>query len=245
MSLANRTAWLSLVVLLGCGSRDAAAPAPTVPSPTPGAPDRVFHMQRSFWTALHARDALIDGDLDQARRSAKVLAKEDFGKAFPASWNHWVAQMQQAADDLALAGTLDEASASLGAIGVACGNCHWAHRAGPGDARETPIPWDDPPDGVVERMQRHQSGAEQMWAGLIVPSEDDWRTGTRTLTRAPLEAPERDGRPIGSEAHAQIGRIRDIATRARTASTYEARGEIYGELISTCAHCHFGGPRTN
>lgn len=234
---------LALALTLSCASRDATNATSTTPSPAVGEPDRVFHMQRSFWTAVRARDALIEGDLAGAKASARLLAKEDFGRAFPEDWRHWVGQMQQAADDLSLAGTLDEAAASLGAIGVACGNCHWAQRTGPGEGGVTALPWNESPDELSERMLRHQTGAEQLWTGLIVPSEDDWRTGTRTLTRAPLEAPERDGRPVGEAAHAQIGRIRGLAVRARTASSYEERGEVYGELIATCAHCHYAGPR--
>ncbi len=228
------------LVLFGCGGTQTAAPVsdrrPAVVA-TPE-PDREHHMLQTFWMAVDARDAVIDGDLERAKTAARALVDTDYGDAFPEDWRHWVAQMQQHADDVVLAGNLDQAAQAIGALGLTCGNYHFQHAAGPTGVRAEPEPWQDPPDELVARMQRHQLAAEHLWAGLIVPSEEAWRNGTITLSRAPIAAPETEGEPVDPRTAERVSQIRALGQRARTAGSHRERGEIYGELIATCAHCH-------
>ena len=203
-------------------------------------PDRRAHMQGTFWLAIIARDALIDGDLDAARSAAHELAEHDYAGAFPASWKHWVGEMQKQARALAIAADDAEAGQAVGALAVACGSCHRDQKGGFRLANAEAMPWRDPPETITERMDRHAVGIEQMWFGLIAPSDDVWRAGTVTLTRAPLEAPlEGEEDPVDERSHAELERLRELAKQARSAPTYAARAQVYGAAITTCAHCHY------
>jgi cytochrome c553 len=214
-------------------------PAQPAQPATSSAPDVQWHMRASFWQTLRARDALIDGDLAEAQRQADRLAKTDYASMLPVAWKHWVAQLQQDAAALSLAANLDEAALALGRMALACGECHELHDAGPDKPRVQPQPWEDPPDTYDERMQRHHLGLTQMWDGLVLPSEKAWRSGTVTITRAPLRAPERAGEPIDDNARARIEEVRELAKQSRRADTYQERGRIYGELVARCARCHY------
>ena len=201
-------------------------------------PDRRAHMQATFWMAIIARDALIDGDLAAARSVAHELAVHDYETAFPESWKHWVSEMQKHALELATAADEKEAGQAIGALAVSCGNCHYDQKGGFKLGATEPMPWTDPPETIDARMERHAVGIEQMWFGLIAPSDEAWRAGTITLTRAPLEPPQDDEGPVDRSVDTQFERLRYFAKQARIAPTYAERARLYGEAITTCAHCH-------
>lgn len=196
-------------------------------------------MRVSFWDTLEARDALIAGDLTRARAAADHLSKTDYAPLLPATWMHWVSQLQQQAGALSLAGNLADASQALGRMALVCGECHELHETGPAHPRVQPRPWEDPPDELDARMQRHQLGVAQMWDGLVLPSERAFRSGTVTITRAPLRAPEQAETPVPPELQTRIEAVRELARAARRAPTYEERGRVYGALIARCADCHY------
>lgn len=222
------------------GADEGAAEQPAPPSDgSQTAPDVVWHMRASFWDTLRARDALIEGDLAGAKRAAVHLAEADYDQMLPAEWKHWVAGLQQQAAALNLAANLEEAGQALGRMALVCGECHELHDKGPEQPRAKPLPWEDPPDALDERMHRHQLGVVQMWDGLVLPSEEAWRSGTVTITRAPLRAPEQAQEPVDSALQAQIEAVRELARQARRVETYEERGRVYGELIARCASCHY------
>lgn len=220
-------------------SGNEATPAEAHVAKDESAPDLAAHMQASFWEAIRARDSLISGDLPAAQRAADALANQDFRQLIPADWLHWVNAMQQSARELSLAPNLASASAELGRIAITCGECHEVRRRGPGQVQTQPEPWRDPPEELNARMVRHQIGADQLWDGLVVPSEDAFRSGTITLTRAPLTPPESNGEPIIPALQERIETIRTLARQAREATTYAERGRVYGELIARCADCHY------
>jgi hypothetical protein len=206
--------------------------------------DRAHHMQASLWLALSTRDALVDGALEDAKSSARALAAHDYAGTIPDAWKHWIGEVQKQAGEITIAADVDDASQSLAALALACGNCHYHHDAGPAVAPAPPVAWKDGPDTLDGRMMRHADGVAQMWAGLVLPSDDAWRAGTITITRAPIAAPITKDGTTDSRSSAALERVRGLAKRARTASTYAERGMIFGELIATCAHCHTTTPRS-
>jgi hypothetical protein len=211
------------------------APAPAASTP---APDLAYHMRASFWAAVQARDALIVGDLARAQSAADDLAKYDYAGLLPDDWKHWTGQLQQYAKELSMAPNLAAAAQELGRMALVCGDCHDLHQRGPTRPAIKALPWEDPPEDFDARMHRHQLGIAQMWDGLVLPSEDAWRSGTVTITRAPLRAPEVAAEPIDEATNQRIEEVRALAKQARTAGTYQERGRIYGELIARCANCH-------
>jgi hypothetical protein len=248
--------WIAafLPVASGCShSQAASTPAGTTPHAEHGAraaaatssageadaPDRSAHMQATFWLAVVARDAVISGDLEAAKRAADALADHDYRGSLPGDWKHWVAQMQQRAADVALAPDLAAAAQSVATLSLACGDCHAQNRRTPELRNEQALAWNDPPEQLHERMYRHEVGAEQLWHGLIQPSEAMWLNGTATLTRAPLQPALRAGEEIDPAMAAKVEEIRELAKRARVAGSHPERAAIYGQLITRCADCHF------
>ncbi len=254
-SCPRAAAALALLALTQCahasGKRPAAAAASAGPAtqasaaaPAGEPPDRGYHMQATFWRALDVRDALIAGELARAKLFASTLATHDDVRAFPEDWKHWVAAMQQQADNVSLAPDLASASQAIGALALSCGDCHDQMRKG---QRALPPPdprlHDQPPDTLSERMYRHRLAADELWLGLIEPSETLWKRGTVTLTRAPLEPPVKDGEEVDARVAEDLERIRALAKAARAARSHPERARIYGQIIARCAACHLRTPR--
>lgn len=245
LNTAVRATCLLLSVALGaCGSTQA-APAPNM-SRASGAeqtdaaapPDLGWHMRATFWDAVRARDALIEGDLTAAQRAADRIVRTDYSRMLPVDWKVGFGALQQHAAALSLAPNLSAAAQELGRMALACGECHELRARGPGRTPTVPLPWEEPNDSWEERMQRHELGVTQLWDGLVLPSENAWRGGTVTITRAPLSGPMHANRRISPQLHARIEATRDLGKQARLATTYQERARIYGELISGCAQCH-------
>lgn len=224
------------------GPEPTSKPAPDAPASEP-TDDVTHHMQANFDLAGRARDALIAGRLEEARTHARALREQGAWSGFPDEWKFYLEQMRQHADELVLAADLQEAALALGQLGVSCGDCHWFSRKGPDTPRLPPMAWEDPPEPLDARMLRHDVGMAQMWVGLVQPSEQAFRAGTITITRAPLPAPQTAGEPVDEHQHAAFERIRALAKEARTASTHGGRAQVYGQLLSQCAACHQVTPR--
>jgi hypothetical protein len=192
-----------------------------------------------YWIATVARDAVIAGDLPAARRAAKLLAKRDYAGDVSDDWRHWFNRMRQDAEEVMLAPDLAATARSIAALGGACGECHTHLLRGPGPMHAMPLAWQEPPDALDDRMYRHDVGVDQLWTGLVRPSDTAWQSGTMTLTRAPLSAPEYEGQEVHPLLAAKIEEIRGLAKQARAARSSVARAAIYGELLSRCASCHF------
>jgi hypothetical protein len=201
-------------------------------------PDLAWHMRATFWDAVRARDALIDGDLASAQQAADRIAHTDYARTLPVDWKAGVGALQQHAAALSIAPNLSSAAQELGRMALACGECHDVRKRGPGRTLTVPQPWVDPPETLDERMQRHQVGVDQLWDGLVLPSDNAWRGGTVTITRAPLSAPRQGTDAISAPMHARIEATRELAKQARLAPTFAERARVFGELIAGCADCH-------
>lgn len=202
--------------------------------------DRKVHMGATFWNAVDVRDALIDGDLPRAQEIARSLRDRQYGDTLPADWKPFIGDMQKHAGELAIAPDLESAATELGMISLSCGNCHWFADHGPTPLPDARVPEPSPgEEQLADRMTRHAIASEQMWEGLIVPSDHAWHGGTLMFTRAPLAPPEDNDMAVDTETHTRIEELRGLAREARTASSHKKRAELYGRMIARCASCHY------
>ncbi len=126
------------------------------------------------------RDAVARADLEAARREAKALAELRVEGAVDTAWQSRLDAMRTAASRIANAQDLSEASRGLAVLARTCGDCH-------ATSAQRNVAVGEPPRtsvNVVPRMRRHEWGVERMWEGLVVPSEEAWRTGARARGRA-------------------------------------------------------------
>lgn len=73
-------------------------------------------------------------------------------------------------------------------------------------------------------MVSHQRAVEQMWQGLIAPSDARWLAGARALTRAPLHIVAQAVTPRSELDVDDVARIRLYARLAEAAASQDARG---------------------
>lgn len=250
----NALRWMAAGLLAACASGPSTqTPVATTPATNSSAarpaataepPDRAAHMQSTFWQAINARDAVIEGNLPSAKHFADELAHHDYATALPQDWKHWVTVMQQRAEDLTLAPDITAAAQAVSMIALSCGECHAQMQAGPkGAPPEDPHAQYKSEESLSERMFRHELAADDLWLGLVEPSEELWQRGTVTLTRAPLDPPTRGGEPVDPRIASEVEQIRSLAKAARTASSHQARAEAYGQILSHCGSCHYRSAR--
>jgi hypothetical protein len=84
-----------------------------------------------------------------------------------------------------------------------------------------------------------QASEDERLEGLFIPSESQWIRGATRIRAAPLQRQSlpRD-RKITREILLAEERVHQLADRAIKAGGWSERGEIYAEVLSTCANCH-------
>jgi hypothetical protein len=143
------------------------------------------------------------------------------------------------ADLLALAPDFETAANELAMISLSCGNRHWFVDHGPKPLPDARVLEGSAGEELLkERMVRHAIGAEQMWEGLIIPSDHSWHDGATVLAQAPLKTHLEDGMAIDSGTQARIDELRALARTARVARSHKDRARLYGQMIGRCASCH-------
>jgi hypothetical protein len=103
-----------------------------------------------------------------------------------------------------------------------------------------------PAAGVRATMQRHQWAAQQLWEGLVVPSDDAWSAGALVMSEAPLEPEELSP---GHSSAPRVGElalaVHDLGAKAGVSDRVSVRADLYGQMLASCADCHKwlgGGP---
>jgi cytochrome c553 len=188
------------------------------------------------------RDAVARGDLDEAKAEAKLLAQLRIEGPPGRAWHQMFDAMKTAAVGLSGANDLNEASRDVGIVAKTCGDCHTMFGrpgviVGQANAQAS---------GVRAFMQRHQWAAERLWDGLVVPSDDAWRSGAAALSEAPL-APEQltPGKSPVPKVGEMEQAVHQLGKAAANAERVDARVGLYGQVLATCAECHQwlgGGP---
>jgi len=241
---------LSLVVVLlavpACRSSAPAAPPaePATLSSAPAASSPSLKI-RMWGHAAHgaaACEAVARADLDAARAEARTLAELRLETGVAPALRKDLDAMNAAAERVAKATDLTEASRSLAALASTCGDCH-ATLGGPATVVGEP-PDDDL--GVLPRMKRHEWAVARLWAGLVGPSDLSWKAGARVLADAPLQPEElTPGRSPAPAIGELATSVRDLAANARVTKSAVDRAAVFAELMTTCAACHQrlgGGP---
>lgn len=193
------------------------------------------YMRHHFEMVTDVHDAVISGDLEDARRHARALADQSDPAGMPAGATPYLFVLRRAAGRAASARETDDVAAASAAMLAACGDCHRAVGTMPA------MPRTASPEvgGLVGHMLAHEAAADLMVQGLIVPSASLWMEGARALDRAPLR--RRDlpyDRKLTREVAAQEERVHELTARAREAPDQRSRLYVYSELMQTCSACH-------
>jgi len=195
-------------------------------------------MQAHFDAIVAIRDRLIAGDLDSARMHARWILENESEPGI-ASWQAYVAEIQEWASGVVNASGIEPAAAAGAELARACGHCHAGNAVPPDLGAAEPPPAGA--SGRVPHMQRHQWAAERMWEGLIGPSEARWNAGVAELAEAPLASDEilahESAGPRITELAAQVHALGEQA-RGIPATAWDTRSALYGRFLSTCAACH-------
>jgi cytochrome c553 len=198
-------------------------------------PERLAQMQHHFVQVGLVHEALIRGDLPAVRASARMMADAEAPRDVPASTSLYIAAMrlgaQRAADAPDLAAGADATVSML----LSCGECH--RTAGTMPAPLTPKR--PSVGGLVGHMLEHQRAADEMLEGLIIPSLSQWFSGATRLSAAPLR-PERlpPDSKLTPEIRQAETRLHQLADRALKAGSPKERGDVYTQMLTTCAGCH-------
>jgi len=214
------------------GPSGLAPPTPSVAAPA-DAQQLKQHMRVHFATISELQRAIARGHLDEAKHLAEWLGTHD--EPVPAEWAPYVTELHAAAKEVQAANSLPLAASVAARLGRACSTCHEAQGA------YVTFAWEPAPDETAQlasQMKRHQWAAARLWEGLVGPSDELWSEGAGVLSTAHLDTVQAaKGSPRG-DVPALAARIRELSTRAVTTTDHDARGTLYGELLSTCAGCH-------
>ena len=191
-----------------------------------------YHMRRHFDDLRAIEQLLVSGKLDEAKARAFLLAQPETDPGM-APWEPRARGVVEAVRALRMAPNIDEACRREARVAEACAECHL-------EAQQPHIfgvPSTPPPERATTaaRMARHQWGVDQLWAGLVGPSDEHWRAGLAVLAESP--APP----TWPAELPALGARLQELARRAlppRATETLDDRAAVYGEMLVTCAACH-------
>lgn len=231
---------LFVVFTISCGaSEPQAPPAEAEPKASTSEPINE-HMGEHFEQVSAVQKAIVRGDIEGIRAPAQWLASHPSIVGLPEGWSPFVKEMRDAARLAGEAKTFDAAGASIATMALTCGACHLQADAKPRipELGTKGLPPADQID-TVPHMLRHQWAIEQMWVGLINPSEESWAKGVEVLADAPLEPQKMtDEAELSSDVGGLAQTVHQVGDDARQAEDWETRARIYGGLLSTCANCH-------
>ena len=238
--------WISSAIVLSlgaCGGAEPPAAAATDSTSTgseapPTSEALSQHMSANFRLAIDARKAIVDGDLAGAKAKATELAALDYKGLLPEAWLGGAAKMQAAARALGEAPNLTAAATELAKLASTCGDCHSQLGESSQDQTEHAKFAGTGSEDIVDRMARHQRGADEMWFGLSMPSEASWQEGGKVLSEAPETSPSVEGKPGDAALAAKMAGVRELGVKALAAKDTPTRIAVYGELLGQCAGCH-------
>jgi hypothetical protein len=225
-------------------------------------------MWHHFWDVAVARDAVIQGDLEQARQPLLRMADDKAQEDLPQDWLPWVGEMRDEARKAATAKTLKQMADVVTAVSEQCAECHRTTRGGPVINVES-LDYGHPKDrNLSETMERHAWAADELWVGMTVPSSPSWSRGALALAEFPLPetgsaAAQNGGTETGVSAREQntgassrtgqteiapalsekLAAVRALGKRANEARQPFEQTAVFSELIVLCGGCHLSLPK--
>jgi cytochrome c553 len=209
-------------------------------------------MWHHFWDVAVARDAVIQGDLADARRPLLRIANGKVQEDLPQDWMPWIEEMRAEARKASEAKSLRDMANVVTAVSEQCAECHRTTRGGPVvkvDSLDYGHPKDRSLHGV---MERHAWAADELWVGMTVPSSPSWARGAIALAEFAVPGMEDANSADGGEASqtggantdidpAMIPRleaVRALGKRAEAAGQPFEQTAVFSELIALCGDCH-------
>lgn len=203
------------------------------------APEVTTHMHEHLANITSIKQHIIMGDLDGVREPAIWLAEHESVDGLPDNFEFYVQKMRDHARQVADAPDLDSAAIAVSRMAQNCGNCHQVNGIGV-EIGFGLIP-DDMPD-TVTHMRRHQWAVDQLWIGLISPSDEAWSRGANVLVDVALGSDDVMDETVAitdPEAISVIARsVHTIGGLGTKAKTPDYRGALYGEMLTLCSDCH-------
>ena len=194
-------------------------------------------MKEHFTRIVTIQQAVIRGDLEDVREPARWLAEHQTTGDVASPSAALLTNMRSVAKRASDAKTLPAAAGDAAALVATCGNCHAALSVRP---KLPPVP--DVPagaTGTAEHMLEHQHAVDQMYQGLVGPSDDQWMKGAKELTASPLARNDLPRDPaLTNDIAAAEARTHQLAEKALQTKDMNGRAAIYGEIIAGCGQCH-------
>lgn len=210
-----------------------ADPAP--PDPAETLSNRITALMEGHYTAaISAHNAVVRGDLDGLRYHLDRLHQAALPPGAPADWAPTYARLQETAGRGAAVTDLVGAAAVVGSVAEACGNCHVAA----GAAALYPPQAEPEGTGLQGAMHSHLWASERLWQGVVDPSGGGWDLGAQHLLDTQVFEGVADSMHISEEVLVREAFLREIGREALQTSSLEARGELYGRVLTSCAGCH-------
>jgi cytochrome c553 len=191
-------------------------------------------MHARYAATTNIENAIVFSDLPRAQAEARFVASLEEPDALP-EWRPYIDAIRASADQVAASKDTMTAAKTMAVLGRRCAACHEAVPAKIVFPK-VPAPTDDPK--LVRQMLGHQWAAARLWEGVIGPSPERWTDGARALANSRF-AIAAEGGPGSPGIADDVARMHLLANRALTAKTPDTRSELYGQLLATCARCHY------
>lgn len=204
------------------------------PAPTEGTTPLAAEMQNHWTVATGARDAVIHGDLAGAHVIARGLATRPAPEALPDPWRPLYAEMQAAADKIAVSDSIEAAAAAVGTLGLTCAECHDFTGGGP-KKLVLPMPPPKLPEGASD-MPLHLWAVDWLWVGLVSKDAESWKRGAEALEHAPFA--ERPNAPRSDVGLTAMEHLAHLLPSTAMGDDRALMAQRFGETITACALCH-------
>ncbi len=239
----------ALLIAGGCSSGAQVRPAAEHAAPTSRDDDLILplheNMQEHFVRTDLMLKALIAGDLDRVRAEAKWLVERPEPDGMPVDWTPFILDMNRAAIDVADTRDPEVMAMGVARMGAACGQCHASLGV------RLNLTWSELPRATVDpkaHMRRHLWGVERFWDGLVSADHEAWRAGAQALIQDPLYSDQlTPGEVIDPHIQQFADDVLGLGRDALGASDFEQRAALFGDVVATCARCHYEvrkGPRS-